>query len=416
MKKGLLFFLLLFTFSFVLGSSAREVIRLPQIADASTTDTVIVVGQPVAAVGGPSCAYAKCVAVSSNADFTSYPMLVDGGTIDDATERAAYFSDDTNYTTLALAQEGENAVTLSGILQIEILGDDWNASPDTSPVEWDRWTCDYTGGDYIIVKTVGAARPDYAEGDNWDTTAYVLQSTQSAAPAAMEFDNDQATYTGFSIILDGLQIEQITNDFPIVKVVGGSENDTIIIQNSYLKQGAGAAGAAADGIELDEADATVLYYVINTIIEGGGDSSEGIVASKLMGGLHVVNSIITGFSEGIDASNSQDGNIEFINSAVFNNGNDFVETTYTTVTYTACDDIDCDSGTGNIGWDDSATDWDNNFADYTTNDLRIVDTGADIYHSGQSQSGDARIPADDINGTTRPSGASAVSMGPWENL
>jgi len=62
------------------------------------------------------------------------------------------------------------------------------------------------------------------------------------------------------------------------------------------------------------------------------------------------------------------------NSAVFNNvGADFWEAV--TVTYSASDDTK--AGTGNIDWDNGATDWDANFVDYAEGDFHLKTTSPD---------------------------------------
>jgi hypothetical protein len=69
-----------------------------------------------------------------------------------------------------------------------------------------------------------------------------------------------------------------------------------------------------------------------------------------------------------------------------------------TVTYSAGDDADFDSGTGNIGWSTESTAWNANFTDYSTHDYSVKDTSAGIYDHGTDLSGSFTT---DIRGVTR---------------
>ena len=74
------------------------------------------------------------------------------------------------------------------------------------------------------------------------------------------------------------------------------------------------------------------------------------------------------------------GSATLTNCVLFNNTDDIIGSP--TITYSAGDDADFSSGTGNIQWTNGATDWAANFTNYATGDFSVKDTDADIYHAG----------------------------------
>lgn len=118
--------------------------------------------------------------------------------------------------------------------------------------------------------------------------------------------------------------------------------------------------------------------IASSIISGwSGENEYNFSNNDADSTVSLCNVIIT---DGNTGANNDAGTVSIINSAIFNNVNDINGTIG--VTYSAGDDAEFDSGTGNIGWDNTATDWNANFTDYSTGDFSIKDTNADIYNAG----------------------------------
>jgi len=111
---------------------------------------------------------------------------------------------------------------------------------------------------------------------------------------------------------------------------------------------------------------------------------------------------------GVDQSHTHA--VAAINNAIFNNGGDDWDGTIT-ATYNASDETK--AGTGNIDWDNGATDWANNFTSYNGSppDFSVKDTDADIYQAGTPLAASDGIWRD-IIGTERD--ASTPDIGAFE--
>ena len=112
---------------------------------------------------------------------------------------------------------------------------------------------------------------------------------------------------------------------------------------------------------------------------------------------NVFNSVVAGCTWGINGESA----VTITNCAVFNNNDDVVGTF--TLTYSAGDDVDFTTGTGNVQWLSGSIDWNTNFTNYATGDFSVKDSAANIYNAGVDLSGSG--VTDDIIGTSRPQSA-----------
>jgi hypothetical protein len=176
-----------------------------------------------------------------------------------------------------------------------------------------------------------------------------------------------------------------------------------------------STGGNASGINIDSLpNATAEFNFTRCIVYGGSNTNNGGYAFYLGGNVggctatfNIINCIGYGFDRdgmvgGLVASNFSGNTINVVNSvscdnayysidniagtmtmtncAVFNNADDTRGTI--TITYCAGDDAEFDSGTGNIGLDNSSTSWNANFTNYGSGDFSVKDINADIYDAG----------------------------------
>lgn len=132
---------------------------------------------------------------------------------------------------------------------------------------------------------------------------------------------------------------------------------------------------------ISSADGDITCTIKNTLVTGFNIGSNSLAIYSQLSNTNIYNSIITNNYVGISRVTS--GTVTVTNCAVFNNTDDISGTV--TITYCAGDDADFDSGTGNIGWDNSSTSWNANFIDYTTGNFTPI-LDSQIYHTGTNLS------------------------------
>jgi uncharacterized protein (DUF697 family) len=310
-----------------------------------------------------------------------------------------------SYTSMSAMEAAENGDLSAGdgtVLHVEIIPSDgsWSGAPDDSNPAFDGWKTDKAGdGSFVEIKTYGSAR---SSDGNLDTTAYILKETGGVIPLIIDNDANSSNY--LDVTFDGVQVQVTTTVANAVLVQKNAYHGDVTFSKCYVKQETGAYGFKNN----QPNQAVTVVRLINSILEGPA-SATGFNHDANNGSLKIYNSTITGWSIGINCD--LDANCTIKNCAVFNNGNDFNNTTNATIDECASDDGD---GTNAIDWTSEATDWNANFTDYSTGDFTIKDTNADIYHSGEDQTADSEVPTDDIIGTARPTGSNPVSIGAFE--
>lgn len=326
---------------------------------------------------------------------------------------------------LAMESSEQGDLTESGInnpdstlLHVEIIdpdGDsDWSGAHDTNGFLWDGWTTDRAvDGSYVEVKSYGTAR---SSNGLYDTDAYVLDCNG----LAMEIDNDFSAGAYLDISFIGVQFRShTTGAFAILACKSASREKDVRFEKCYLRSEDDASLATLYSSLNDATNFTLR--VKNCIIEGG---QNGINVTALVAA-YIYNCTI--FSINGDGIETNGNNVYPVNCAVFNNVDDWQETCPSGYpNYCASDDddigintIDISDGTQGDGCSPTCTeleDWHGAFTnpDASPPDVTIKDTDSCLYHAGENQTADSEVPSDDIVGETRPSGASAVSIGAFE--
>jgi hypothetical protein len=250
-----------------------------------------------------------------------------------------------------------------------------DGTDDTTAVTFSGWT---TSSSYDI--TVDASTDTH--NGIWDDDGYVLKT--SSEQISLYIQEDYMT-------VKALQVLNNVNEqyYHRIGVDNVASSNFTLIDKCFIKKISGYQGK---GIVFNDAD--LIGEVRNTIIHGEGiiDSTSYGIWILLSSSVSAKNLTISGFNTGIN------GVATVQNSAIFNNTTDISGPV--TLTYTACDDSDCDSGTGNIGWDDSAATWNANFIDYANGNFGVLNSAADLYNAGTDLSGSG--VTDDIRGVARP--------------
>ena len=320
------------------------------------------------------------------------------------------------YTTMNAMEVGENGdLTDAGgtWLYVEITPSDgnWNTA-DSTVLVYDGWKCNMgaaapgESGEYVYIVTVGTARNDYSDG-KYSTSAYRLETTGDTKPIII--DNDAAVDEPLDIVFDGVQISHGTsnNNMHLIQILPGAYHDQIHFENCYLRQL--DAGSRNLRILCDDG---ALVYVINCILEGAAGDQISLVTGYT-GTTYVYNSTICGATD--DGFDQDAGTVNVVNCAVFNNGGTDFEGTINTQDYCASDD-----GGGTNGVDISpaaeADGWNAAFTDYANGDYTVKDTDSVLYLTSEiTQDDDGNVPATDIMGNSRNTGAGEqVCIGAFE--
>lgn len=316
-----------------------------------------------------------------------------------------------SYTTMSAMEAAENGDLDTGdgtILHVEIIPSDgsWNAAPDTTtPVIFDGWATDRGGdGSYVEIKTYGTAR---SSNGLFDTAAYILKN--SAADRNLRIDNDHDNTEYLDIEFVGVQFEQTQAQVNIY-LHGSQYLKDIRFLKCYCKQGA----ASHNFFSVLSDNVNLVIRLKNSIFEGG---LSGVYTDDEMKVLYLYNCTV--FDCAADAVESNGYDFRPVNCAVFNNVDDWQDTFPAGYpNYCASDDNDIGDNKVDISppgetelvrWHEAFTD-----PDGSPPDVTIKDADSVLYHAGQNQTADSEVPSDDIIGTTRPAGASAVSIGAFE--
>lgn len=232
-----------------------------------------------------------------------------------------------------------------------------NGADDTTSVEVQNWT-----DANIPVELYGY---DFPTDGIWDNTKYVFDGSIALYHNNFKLYHIQVlNNTTGSGNQSNLMAIEITSD------------SSITIDSCIFKYTGDSTGLLRGFISVD-ADSNVFIY--NSVFTGYNISDNCAGIYNQTGTLTVYNSIIHNNYYGVLHGS---GTVTVTNCAIFNNTDDVTGTE--TITYSAGDDADFDSGTGNIGWTD-ANDWNANFIDYTTGNFTPI-LDSQIYHTGTNLS------------------------------
>ncbi len=244
---------------------------------------------------------------------------------------------------------------------------------DTTLCTINGWT---TGAaNYILIE---AASTDRASASGWDTNKYRIENT----------DNESIWIYENFVRIDGLQIgilySSTANEYVLQIGATITAVNDIRISNVYLR-----TAANQRGFRINDADAIVKIW--NTIFAIGGGYYGLTINSTTV---DIYNCVIYGASAGGGAGiNRTAGTVTVINSAVFNNADDFNGTI--TEDYCASDDGDGNNPVTPANWADV-------FENAAVGDFRLKSTDTDLHDSGTDNPGSG-LYSDDIEGTTRVS-------------
>ena len=195
------------------------------------------------------------------------------------------------------------------------------------------------------------------------------------------------------IKIDGIQIKVGASGYGIVTDSIGVSNE-LSVSNSIIR----SEGSSGRGISVYS---PTIAKVWNCIIYGFITNAGTGLKTELGATMDVYNCTVSNNARGV----WNQGTMTVINTVSFNNsaaGYDFRDCD--SVTYSASDDAK--SGTGNIDWDNEATDWANAFVDYVNGDFHLKPTNMDLKDGGTDLSGEGF--SDDIDGDARPGFGSAI--------
>jgi hypothetical protein len=246
---------------------------------------------------------------------------------------------------------------------------------DTNSFTFGGWvtsaTCTITvNGDYAVTS-----------GNHYSTSYYRLESASQTVTVATDYvylnklqiKNTAATGTAQQALYYNQSIGNVNQCVVVTNHTGDSAGTAILVY--------GTAGETVN---------------INNCVVYGANSTTGAdygIRQIVAGTLNINNCTVSGFpTAGILRSA---GTVVVTNCAVFNNADDISGTV--TLTYSAGDDADFDSGTGNVALADSAESWNAQFVAYTTGNFHIV-VGSALINAASDLSGTFTV---DIDGNTR---------------
>ncbi len=308
----------------------------------------------------------------------------------DATGAGNGTSESDAYTTLQAAETAKNA-DITGTESVVFLCSATGDTDDTTMCVFAGWTTDATHTITIKANTGRAHDGIFGNAAN----AYKLAVT----------DADSLDTRENYVTIDGIQVKLIFSSSDTfedcIKVGTLDAGNAIIISNCVLVQEEGGGTVKYKGIEINDGDAVVDIF--NCIVYGGSRRGIDIAAGATA---DIYNCTVTGYSS-VDGIRAQTDVVATCKNCVsYNNLDDF--DTIDTIDFCADDDND---GTNNVS--PVGGDWANEFTTPGTV-FTVKDTSANIYLGGLDQNSDAKIPAADIVGTTRPAGANPVSIGAFE--
>lgn len=308
---------------------------------------------------------------------------------------------------MELAEDGDLTDAGGTRLIVHIIESDgsWSGSPDTTAVIFDGWKCDKSSGEYIIIQAEGGAK---SSTGLYDTTAYILKIND----LAIDLDNDAVADNFLEITFTSVQIETTDGGSYTVLVHNVSYPKSIIFSKCYLRHP--QIGVSYNFLyDLNKAIDPVIELT-NCILEGGDHI---VWANRDPEHIYLYNCTLFGSpDEGIETDGR---NVTAVNCAVFDvsdAGGDLKDA-FVLCNFNASDDVTGDNpvdispanGTESSKWHEAMTD-----PDGSPPDVRIKDASSVLYHAGQNQTADARVPSDDITGATRPAEANPVSIGAFE--
>ena len=280
-----------------------------------------------------------------------------------------------DYTSLKTAIETEATSISGGSTDANFyITESWT-NAEAGNWDIDGWTM---GTNKMLIQAQGDAKsPDGTYTD----TAFRIESTGEV----IDIENDNTT-------LDGIQFKTTTSSAhtdPTIKV--SSATIDTVIKNCIVNCGTSLGNGITYFYDLGVGTHTVENTVIYKVRDTGEGNSEGILINDPSVTVNIINSVVTGFNDGIERDY---GTVTVKNSAVFNNKDDFDGTM--TIVNCASDD-----NTGTTPVDISpgateATEWAKAFTNYL-NDFSIKDVDSVLY-DGATNITDQ--PSTDITGYT----------------
>jgi hypothetical protein len=272
----------------------------------------------------------------------------------------------------ALTDEATNLVsTLDGILHIHCEG----STADT--------TAAGTGVGYTVdsnhyIHVVG----DYAvtSGAHYSTSYYRLETTDAQSFVALE------DYTRIEKLQVKITSSSSSNMHAIYyNQVMGSVSRCVVHHDL-----SGTAGGSAITLYGGAGD---TFYTHNCVVFGTRLAA-AYGYRQIVGGVHYLyNCTISANGVGVRGATTD---LTITNCAIFDNGDD-INATVGTISYSAGDDAEFDSGTGNVGLDNTSGTWDDHFTDYANKNFHLISSSSFI-----GAGTDLGSPYDvDIDGTTR---------------
>ena len=285
---------------------------------------------------------------------------------------------------------------------------------------------DITGGNGAVYVALyaDAADSDDIDMDGWttDATHWVELFTPNTTSMVLTSQRHSGTWDASKFIWELVEGERNIFRESYVRVIG-LQIDVASTSTSTVTAGVLFAYMAAG-----TSDQRLGYSIIRCSTCTGTGAAIGIGQTNVNSELTIYNTIVYGFVSGADAgykglnltqSNTTDiynvtvndcyigiyagasGVFTVKNTVVFETSNDF-DGTIDSLTYSACDDADCDSGTGNVALNNIASgEWTAAFTSYGTGDFSVKDGSSLLYNAGMDASGDIAYITDDIIGTTR---------------
>ena len=294
------------------------------------------------------------------------------------------------YTTLAAAETAKQA-DITGTESVVFLCSATGDTADSTSCVITGWTTDATHTITVKANTGRAHDGIYGNASG----AYKLEVT----------DNECIDSRENYVDLDGIQFQYtfVATGANCISMSSLDAGNAINISNCIVVINSTNNGAS--GIVCSDTDGVFSLWnnlVYSTASKPGTGINIGAASSA-----DIYNCTVYGEFDTNGIRETATGTVTAKNCISGNTDDDF-SFGFDTVDYCASDDGD---GTNSVA--PSGASWANEF---TTpgSVFTVKDTSANIYHGGLDQDSDALIPATDIVGTTRPSGANAVSIGAFE--
>lgn len=272
-----------------------------------------------------------------------------------------------DYTSLKTAVETEASDISTGSTDANFFITESWTNPDTGNWDIDGWTM---GSNNMLIQTQGAARSTTGIYDG--NTEYRIDNS------AQTFDIENNNTT-----IDGIQCECTSTG-----IITSAAVTNITIQDSILKVLTGT-GTGVIWQHTGGGNSFLKNCIIfkEKEVEAG---SEGVLLSSLSNG-HVIitNTTISGFDDGIEIDG---GTADVVNSAVFNNNNDF-DGSFSSIDFCASDDGD---GTNAVTITQSASDYAALVTNAPNGDFSPTDAFSELVGGGTATG----RPATDIIGVS----------------